>query len=158
MYEQSLVIIKPDGIQRRLAAKILQRFEDSGFKIHAMKFVQPTRELAQRHYAEHVSKDFYPLVEDYIVSGPVLVMVLGALDGIARIRTMVGNTIPSNALPGTIRGDFAHQPLVDDDAGPVRNLIHASANLEEAATEVEIWFSDEEIIEYDLIDDRLHSR
>lgn len=156
MYEKSLIIIKPDGVQRNLVGTILSRFENAGLKIHAVKFQTVPIEQARKHYAEHVGKGFYPTVEKYITSGPVLVLVLGGLSAIKKIRTMVGATEPSSALPGTIRGDFAHQPYPapgEPDDKPIRNLIHASATPEEAANEVKIWFSDDEIVEYERIND-----
>ena len=156
MYEKSLVIIKPDGVQRNLVGTILSRFENAGLKIHAVKFQTVPVEQSRKHYAEHVDKGFYPTVEKYITSGPVLVFVLGGLNAIKKIRTMVGATEPASALPGTIRGDFAHQPYPapgEPDVEPIRNLIHASATADEAATEVSIWFSDDEIVEYERIND-----
>lgn len=156
MYEKSLIIIKPDGVQRNLVGSILTRFENAGLKIHAVKFQTVPVEQAREHYAEHVDKGFYPTVEKYITSGPVLVLVLGGLSSIKKIRTMVGATEPSSALPGTIRGDYAHQPYPspgEPDDKPIRNLIHASATPEEAANEVAIWFTDEEIVEYERIND-----
>ena len=158
MYEKSLIIIKPDGIQRSLTGTILSRFENAGLKIHAMKFQSVTAERSKEHYAEHVNKGFYPTVEEYITSAPVLVFVLGGINAIKKIRTMVGATEPSSALPGTIRGDFAHQSYPapgEPDDKPIRNLIHASATAEEAAAEVAIWFDKSEIIDYSKINDEL---
>jgi nucleoside-diphosphate kinase len=156
MYEKSLVIIKPDGIQRSLTGRILSRFEDAGLKIHAMKFQSVPVEQSRKHYAEHVNKGFYPTVEQYITSGPVLVFVLGGLNAIKKIRLMVGATEPASALPGTIRGDFAHQAYAapgEPDDKPIRNLIHASATPDEAAAEIAIWFAADEVVAYDRIND-----
>jgi nucleoside-diphosphate kinase len=158
-YEKSLVIIKPDGVQRRLIGRILQRFEDTGLKLHACKLVQGTPEMSKRHYAEHVSKGFYPILEQYITSGPVLVFVLGGYDAIKKIRAMVGPTVPADAPPGTIRGDFAHQIL--EKTGPGRdkvlyNLIHASAKPEEAAIEIPVWFGSHEVLDYPIAGDTFH--
>ena len=158
MYEKSLIIIKPDGVQRSLVGSILSRFENAGLKIHAMKFQSVPVEKSREHYSEHVNKGFYPTVEKYITSGPVLVFVLGGLSAIKKIRTMVGATEPSSAVPGTIRGDYAHQPYPapgEPDDKPIRNLIHASATPDEAAAEIKIWFTDEEIVDYDRINDGL---
>lgn len=158
MYEKSLIIIKPDGVQRSLVGSILTRFENAGLKIHAMKFQTVSVDLSRKHYAEHVNKGFYPTVEKYVTSGPVLVFVLGGLNAIKKIRTMVGATEPSSAAPGTIRGDFAHQPYPapgEPDDKPIRNLIHASATPDEAANEISIWFSEDEIVSYDRINDGL---
>ena len=158
MYEKSLIIIKPDGVQRSLVGSILTRFENAGLKIHAMKFQTVPVEQSREHYSEHVNKGFYPTVEKYVTSGPVLVFVLGGLNAIGKIRTMVGATEPSSAVPGTIRGDYAHQPYPapgEPDDKPIRNLIHASATPDEAANEIKIWFTEEEIIDYDRINDGL---
>ena len=153
MYQKSLVIIKPDGIPRRLVSEILGRFERAGFKLHAMKLMQATAEHARKHYREHVDKAFYPSVESYIIEGPILVFVLGGQGCISTIRKLVGATMPSDAAPGTIRGDLAHQPKGD---GALRNLIHASATPEEAEWEMSVWFDPAELIDYALPDDELH--
>jgi nucleoside-diphosphate kinase len=157
MYEKSLIIIKPDGIQRRFAGRILQRFEDVGLRIHAIKLVKPTQDLSRQHYEEHVNKPFYPPLEEYITSAPVLVMVLGGLKSIQKVRTMIGSTVPAAAAPGTIRGDFAHQCIVDtaNQSKALQNLVHASANAEDAAREIKIWFSDDDVLEYDMVDDSI---
>ncbi|MDD7985652.1 nucleoside-diphosphate kinase [Lentisphaera marina] len=158
MYEKSLIIIKPDGVQRGLVGSIITRFENAGLKIHGMKFVQPTQEMARAHYSEHVDKGFYPTVEEYILSGPVLVFALGGINAVKKIRLMVGATEPASSAPGTIRGDFAHQSYPapgEPDDKPIRNLIHASGSSEEALTEVKLWFTDDEIIEYGKITDEL---
>ncbi|MCM8530673.1 MAG: nucleoside-diphosphate kinase [Lentisphaeraceae bacterium] len=151
MYEKSLVIVKPDGVQRSLVGTVLSRFEAAGLKIHAMKFQNVPAEQSKEHYSEHVDKAFYPTVEEYITSGPVLVFVLGGNNAIKKIRTMVGATEPASALPGTIRGDFAHQPYPapgEPDVEPIRNLIHASATPDEASNEISIWFSEDELVDY----------
>lgn len=154
MYEKSLVLIKPDGVQRRLVATILQRFESAGLKLHAMKFLTASTDQSRSHYQEHVDKPFYPMVEEYITEGPVLAFVLGGGGAIAKIRQMVGATVPAEALPGTIRGDLAHQPMTK--GGALRNLIHASASVEEAEHEMGVWFSADEILDFDLLGQSLH--
>lgn len=153
MYEKSLILIKPDGLQRRLVGRLLQRFEDAGLTIHALKLVQPTDELVARHYAEHVNKPFFPSLQAYFRVGPVVALVLGGTGAVSRIRKLVGATAPSEAEPGTIRGDFAHMGLSKD--GPCFNLIHASATPEEAAQEITVWFDARELLDYPLVDDRL---
>ena len=156
MYEKSLIIIKPDGIQRSLVGTIINRFENAGLKIHGMKFQTVPAEQSKKHYSEHVDKLFYPTVEEYITSGPVMVFVLGGLSAIKKIRSMVGATEPASALPGTIRGDFAHQSYPapgEPDDKPIRNLIHASATADEAAAEVAIWFSEDELVDYGKVSD-----
>ncbi len=160
MYQQSLVILKPDAVQRRLVGRVIQRFEDAGLKLHGFRLMNVTCERSRAHYVEHVDRDFYPSLEGYITSGPVLVMVLGGTGAIAKIRLMTGDTRPSDAAPGTIRGDFAHQ-FVDHSPGkprdePLRNLIHASANADDAKKEVALWFDAGELVDYPLPDDYLH--
>ena len=158
MYEKSLIIIKPDGVQRGLTGSIISRFENAGLKLHAVKFQNVPVEQARKHYAEHIDKGFYPTVEKYITSGPVLIFVLGGLSAISKIRTMVGATEPASAVPGTIRGDYAHQAYPapgEPDDKPIRNLIHASATPDEAAVEIGIWFDDDEVVDYEKITDSL---
>ena len=156
MYQKSLVIIKPDGLKRNLSFRILQRFEDAGMKLHAMKLVQSSPELAGTHYEEHKDKPFFPMVVDYICSGPILVFVLGGLGSIAKIRQMVGATEPASAEPGTIRGDFAHQLMIKGGDAPLYNLIHASANQEDAIREIAVWFNDQEVLDHDVPTDYFH--
>lgn len=146
MYQKSLVLIKPDGVKRRIVGRILSRFEDAGFKIHAIDLVIPSKELAQQHYIEHEDKYYFDGIVDYLSSSAVVSMVLGGIDCIGRIRTMVGPTEPAKAAPGTIRGDFAH--ISFDKHYLLYNVIHASANLEDASREVKLWFGDD-LAEYD---------
>ena len=108
--EQTLIILKPDAVQRRLVGKVLQRFEDKGLRIAAMKFMRISKQLAERHYEVHKGKPFYPSLIEYITSGPVLVMVLAGPKVIEVTRKMMGKTFGYEAEPGTIRGDFRHQP------------------------------------------------
>ncbi len=130
--QQTLVIIKPDGVQRGLVGKILARFEERGLKIVAMRLVQVDRALAEKHYAVHQGKFFYPDLVNYITSSPVVAMVLEGHEAIGVVRAMVGATRPWEAAPGTIRGDYALMGL--------RNLIHASDAPETAANEIALWF------------------
>ncbi|MCJ8331746.1 MAG: nucleoside-diphosphate kinase, partial [Lentisphaeria bacterium] len=141
MYEKSLIIFKPDAVQRQLTGRILQRFEDAGIKIHALNLQNADRAQAESHYDEHKDKPFFSMVVDYICSGPVLVVVFGGLGCISKIRSMVGATEPAEALPGTIRGDFAHQVMIKGGDDPLYNLIHASAHAEDAEREIKIWFA-----------------
>lgn len=158
MYEKSLLIIKPDGIKRRLVSQVLSRFETAGLKLHALKLVQATPELAGNHYDEHRERPFFPLIVDYLTEGPVMVFVLGGQGAIARIRMMVGSTMPAESAPGTIRGDFCHMELdkADGKSKALYNLIHASANADDAAREIGIWFNPAEVLDYSLPDDYLH--
>jgi len=144
--ERTFVMIKPDGVQRRLIGKILQRFEEAGLKIVAMKFLKVTQELAEKHYEIHKGKPFYESLIKYITSGPVLAMVIEGQNAIERIRKMVGATDPQKAMPGTIRGDFCQH------IG--RNIIHASDAKETAEKEIKLWFNNEEIISYEMDDEK----
>ena len=157
MYQKSLVILKPDAIQRRYIGKILGRLEQAGFKIHATKFLKANKKKFREHYSELCDKDFYPSIEVYVNSGPALFLVLGGINCIAKIRQLVGATDPASALPGTIRGDLCHMPYSDDNNTSLKNLIHASSCLEDAKKEISLWFKDEEIIDYPMIDDDLIS-
>ena len=142
--ERTFVMIKPDGVQRRLMGKIIERLESSGLKIVAMKFMKASKELAEKHYEIHKNKPFYEGLIKYITSGPVLAMIIEGEDVISIVRKMVGETDPKKALPGTIRGDFAQH------IG--RNIIHASDGKETAEKEINLWFKEDEIVEYEMED------
>ena len=143
--ERTFVMIKPDGVQRRLIGKVIERLEQSGLKIVAMKFLHVSKELAEKHYEVHKGKPFYDGLIKYITSGPVVAMVIEGMNAIERVRNLVGATDPQKAMPGTIRGDFAQH------IG--RNIIHASDAKETAEKEIKLWFSDDEIIDYEIIDE-----
>jgi len=138
--ERTLIIFKPDTIQRRLVGRVLQRFEDKGLSLAAMKLMQIPRELAERHYASHKGKPFYPGLIDYITSGPVVVLVFQGNRCIEIARTLMGKTFGFEAIPGTIRGDFG--------ASRSFNLVHGSDSPESAATEIALYFSEDELLEY----------
>lgn len=132
--------MKPDAVQRRLAGRILQRFEDKGLVIAAMKLMHISRELAEEHYAPHKGKPFYPGLIDYITRGPVVVLVLQGPRAISISRTLMGPTFGYEAPPGTIRGDFG--------ASRSYNLIHGSDSPESAATEIALYFDSDELLDY----------
>jgi nucleoside-diphosphate kinase len=138
-------MVKPDGVQRRLIGKIIQRIEEKGLKIVALKMIRIQRELAERHYAEHREKPFFEGLIDYITSGPVVVMVVEGKNSILVVRQMVGKTNPVEAGSGTIRGDFGL------DIG--RNIVHASDSLDSAIREIDLFFKQEEILDYSLVDE-----
>lgn len=138
--ERTLVLVKPDGVQRSLIGTILGRFEATGMKIVGMKLMQVDEALAQRHYAEHEGKPFYEGLVSYITSAPVVALCLEGPDAIANTRKLMGATSPNEAAPGTIRGDFGVEIS--------RNLVHGSANPDDAAREVGLFFGDEELIDY----------
>jgi nucleoside-diphosphate kinase len=138
--ERTLIVVKPDGVQRLLVGRILGRFEERGLRIVGLKMLRPTRHLAERHYAVHRGKPFYEGLLDFITSGPVVAAVLEGPNAIALARTMLGATRPENAAPGTIRGDFAL------DTG--QNLVHASDGPETATEELALWFAPPELLGY----------
>ena len=138
--ERTLVLLKPDCVQRRLAGRVLSRLEDKGFNIIALKLIQVTPELARRHYAEHVEKSWYPSLEAFVTGGPSVAAVVEGPKAIEVVRTMVGVTNGLEADPGTIRGDFACSQQM--------NLVHASDGPEAARREIEIFFDQTEIHSY----------
>jgi nucleoside-diphosphate kinase len=144
--QRTLVIVKPDGVQRGLVGPILARLEARGLKIVGLKLVQVSEELAQRHYAEHEGKPFYPGLIRYITSAPVVVSCIEGTNAVQVVRNTVGATNPANAAPGTIRADWAL------DIG--RNLIHASDAPETAERELGLWFADGELASYSRDTDR----
>lgn len=146
MTERTLVLIKPDGVQRLLAGRIVARYEDRGLRLVGLKLMTVSRELAERHYAVHSAKPFFRGLVDFITSGPVLAAVLEGPNAIAVVRAMNGATRPNEAAPGTIRGDFALETA--------QNLVHASDSDETAAAEIELWFRPEELIAYERDIDR----
>lgn len=143
--ERTLVLVKPDGVQRGLVGAIVGRLEATGMKIVGMKFMQVSRELAERHYAEHEGKPFYDGLVDYITSAPVLALCLDGPDAIAITRKLMGATRPNDAAPGTIRGDYGIEVS--------RNLVHGSANADDAEREVGLFFGSDELIAYERSND-----
>jgi len=145
MMERTLILIKPDGVQRGLIGEIIKRLEARGLKIIGAKFMQVDEKLASTHYAEHVGKPFYPGLMRYICSSPVMAMAWEGRDAIAIVRQMMGKTNPVEAAPGTIRHDFA---MITS-----RNLTHASDSPERGEDEIALWFKPEELITWDRIAD-----
>jgi nucleoside-diphosphate kinase len=144
--ERTLVLIKPDGVQRLLAGRILARYEDRGLKLVGLKLIRVSRDLAERHYAVHREKPFFAGLVDFITSGPLVAAVLEGPNAIAVVRAMNGATRPHEAAPGSIRGDFALETA--------QNLVHASDGAETAASEVDLWFGSDELLAYDREIDR----
>jgi nucleoside-diphosphate kinase len=138
--ERSLVILKPDAVQRALVGEIVARFERRGLKLVGMKLVQVSQELAREHYAVHRGKSFYESLISYITSGPVVVMAVEGPEAVAVVRSTVGATRPAESPPGSIRADFGLM------VG--RNLIHASDGPETARAEMALWFADHELVSY----------
>ena len=135
--ERTFAALKPDAIKRGLMGKILSRFEDKGYKIIAMKLINVSKDLASKHYAEHVGKPFYDSLIEYITSGPVLAMILEVENAILGVRHIVGKTNPDDADVGSIRADFCTVKEY--------NAVHASDCIESAKREMELWFSPDEI-------------
>jgi nucleoside-diphosphate kinase len=144
--EKTLIILKPDALQRGLAGRIVSRFEEKGFQILALKMMRVSRELAEKHYAVHKGKPFYPRLISYITSSPVVVMVLQANNAIAVARKMMGATFGSNAEPGTIRGDFGLSNSF--------NLIHGSDSPAAAEFEIGLYFRPEDLLTFDRTNER----
>lgn len=138
--ERTLILLKPDCVQRRLMGRIISRFEDKGLNIIAMKMIQVSPELSKQHYAEHVKKPFYAGLEAFITGAPVLAMVIEALEAIRIVRDMLGPTSGLKAPGGTIRGDFSSSRQM--------NLVHASDGPEAASREIELYFNQDEICAY----------
>ncbi|CAH1218237.1 Nucleoside diphosphate kinase [Paenibacillus plantiphilus] len=138
--ERTFLMVKPDGVQRGLIGEILLRFERKGLQLVAAKLLQITPELAEKHYAEHVGKPFYPPLVDFITSGPVFAMVWQGDNAIALARALIGKTDAIDAAPGTIRSDYAVHTNF--------NLIHGSDSPESAKREIGIFFSDHELVQY----------
>jgi nucleoside-diphosphate kinase len=157
--ERTLVLIKPEGLQRNLVGKIISRFEGAGLKIIGMKQVWLDKEFAKKHYTEDITrrrgKEVRERLLNYIIEGPVIAMVLEGVNAIENVRKIAGETEPSKALPGTIRGDFAHVtiPYADDKKMAVKNIVHASGNEKDAEYEVKLWFSPKELHSYKTVQD-----
>jgi nucleoside-diphosphate kinase len=143
--EQTFVMIKPDGVQRGLIGNVINRFEQKGIKLVAMKLVSVSKDLAEKHYGIHKGKPFFEPTVKYITSSPVVAMVLEGENAIEIVRGMMGKTNPSEASPGTIRGDFGQ--FIG------RNIVHGSDGKDTAEFEINLWFSKEELISYTRIDE-----
>lgn len=179
MIERSLVLLKPDAVQRGLMGKIITRFEDAGLKIIGMKMVKVDAELAKKHYkdmlipivgnktktdwdkmgvvctdeVEEIGKMIIEKTREFLMSAPVVAIVMEGVNAVEVIRKIVGSTGPKDALPGTIRGDFSHLSLgyASMQHKGAANMIHASGNLEEAKEEISLWFDDSELYEYKTV-------
>lgn len=139
--ERSLILLKPDCVQRRLMGRIISRFEEKGLNFVAMELIKITPELAKKHYEEHADKAWYPALESFVTGGPVLAAVVEGLEAIAVVRAMLGATSGLAAAPGTIRGDFSSSRQM--------NLVHGSDGPEAAEREIALYFDQEELIDDD---------
>jgi len=183
--EKSLVLVKPDGIQRGLVGEIIARFEKCGLKIVAMKMVYPNEELAGNHYIadenwlkavgekqkasyakkgvtidkteREIGMEIRGFLINYLTMSPIVALVIEGHNAIEHVRKLVGPTSPQDAAPGTIRGDFAFDTyqLADSSKRPIQNLIHASGEKDEAEREIKIWFEDKEIHDWKRVDEEL---
>lgn len=139
--ERTLILVKPDGVQRKLIGTIITRIENKGLNLIAMKMLQVTPEMSKQHYEEHVEKPFYPELEGFITSAPVVAMIVEGPEAVSVMRTLIGATNGREAAPGTIRGDYGSSRQM--------NMIHGSDGVEAAAREIGIYFSEGEICSYD---------
>jgi nucleoside-diphosphate kinase len=155
--EQTLVVLKPDTVQRGLIGEIITRFERAGLKVVAMKMVKPDEEHFHKHY-EEISKlisrwgeDIYKVTLSQMQEGPVVAMVLEGIEAVTHVRKMVGTTDPKESAPGTIRGDYTHitREYTNIQGSTLPNILHASGDKEEAEKEIALWFTDEEVYDYD---------
>ena len=139
--ESTLVLIKPDGVNRALIGKVIEKLESTGLKITGMKLILINKDLASKHYEEHKDKPFFSSLVNFITSSPVVALALNGENAIQKTRTMMGSTNPLESSPGTIRGDFG--------LSLEKNVIHGSANENDALREIKLYFSEDEIINYD---------
>ena len=138
--ERTLVLVKPDGVQRGLVGEIIARFERKGLKVVGLRMLDVSRPLAKQHYLVHAGKHFHASLVEFIISGPVAAVALEGPDAIATVRRLIGRTMPNEAEPGTIRGDLGVSGL--------RNLVHASDAPETAEVELALWFGPEGLVDY----------
>ena len=146
MSERTLVLVKPDGVQRQLVGRIVARYEERGLKIVGLKLVHVDRDFAGRHYAAHREKPFFGGLVDFITSAPLVAVALEGPNAIAIVRAINGATRPHEAAPGTVRGDFALETA--------QNIVHASDGPEAATSELELWFAPSELFDYERDVDR----
>jgi nucleoside-diphosphate kinase len=146
MSERTLILIKPDGVQRGLVGRLLDRYEQRGLRLVGLKLMRADRELAERHYAVHREKPFFGGLVDFIVSSPLVALAVEGPNAIAVCRAINGATRPHEAAPGSIRGDFALETG--------QNLVHASDSAETAEAELALWFAPDELFDYDRDIDR----
>ena len=156
MIGRSLVLLKPDAVKRGLMGKIISRFEDAGYKMIGMKMVWIDEDFGKKHYfdlGERRGEKVLQSMLKFMTEGPVLAFVVEGVNAVENVRKMVGGTEPKSALPGTIRGDYAHISFAHADTQDkaVPNLVHASGNEEEAKSEISLWFKDEELHTYKTV-------
>lgn len=158
--EKTLVLLKPDAVARGLAGRVLARFEDAALKVVGVKMKHLDADFTLKHYfdlEERLGAEIYSSTATFMQSGPVIALALQGVDAVAKVRKIIGGTYPNDAAPGTVRGDFAHQTKVSSEVSgkAVMNLVHASGNSEEAKYEVELWFSSDELFNYETLAEKL---
>jgi nucleoside-diphosphate kinase len=161
--ERTLILLKPDAVKRGLIGEIINRFEKAGIKIIGIKMVSPSEEHYYHHYEtisklkSRISEDVFQKNSNFMMSGPVVAMVLEGVEAVTTVRKMVGATEPKAAQPGTIRGDYSHISYEhsNNQNSALPNLIHASGNREEAEQEVAHWFSEQELFDYKTVHEHL---
>ena len=144
LMQRTLILLKPDAVQRRLIGTLIQRFEQKGLRLVGLKFLQASRELAEKHYAVHKGKPFYESLLKFLAAGPTVALVWEGREAVAVARTLMGPTDGTKALPATIRGDFA--------ISVQNNLVHGSDSVENATQEIALWFRPEELVNYAPVD------
>ena len=156
MIERSLVIIKPDGVERSLVGEIIKRFENTGLKLVGMKMVWVDKKFAEKHYSAHKSKPFFKELVEFITEGTVVAFVLEGVHAVENARRLVGTTSPHEAAPGTIRGDFAHLSMAyaSKKGTGGKNVIHASGSKKEADEEIKLWFKKDELHSYTTVHEK----
>jgi nucleoside-diphosphate kinase len=142
--QRTLILLKPDAVQRRLVGTLIQRFEQKGLRLVGMKMVQASRDLAEKHYAVHKGKPFYDSLLQFLTAGPTVALVWEGREAVAVARTLMGVTDGTKAPPATIRGDFA--------LSLQNNLVHGSDSVDNAAMEIGLWFKPEELVGYAVCD------
>lgn len=156
MIEQTLILLKPDAVKRGLMGRIIGRFEDVGFKIVGAKMVCIDEEFGKRHYADVAQRRGEKVLQvllKFMTTGPIVALCVEGINAVENVRKIVGGTEPKTALPGTIRGDFAHHSFkyTDEQGKAIENLIHASGSAEEAKTELALWFNSKELHGYKTV-------
>ena len=157
MIERTLILIKPDGVQRALVGEVIKRFENVGLKIIGLKMVWVDKDFAKKHYTDDITKrkgeHVRTMLLDYITIGPVVAIVLEGIHAVELVRKLIGDTESRKALPGTIRGDFSHHSYAyaDKKGVPVKNILHASGSVKEAKEEIKLWFSIDELHNYKTV-------
>lgn len=160
--QKTLIVFKPDAMQRGIVGEILSRFERVGLKIVGTKMIAPTKEHYHKHYEEigkmitRRGQGTFDITLNMMIDGPVIAMVLEGVEAVELVRKLVGTTEPKSALPGTIRGDFSHMSFgyADHEGKGIPNLIHASGDPDEAVEEIGHWFSDEELYDYTVLNEK----